>query len=73
MALAMAFTKECAYFSFIYILVYKAVFLDAVSGTLYIILQKIKLNQAQCPENVSTPLNNCSRGLKIKNNKTKRK
>lgn len=31
---------------FIYLLVYKLVFLDAVSGTLYIILQKIKLNWA---------------------------
>lgn len=41
---------------FIYLLVYKLVFLDAVSGTLYIILQKIKLNWAQCPENTSIPL-----------------
>lgn len=31
---------------FIYLIVYKLVFLDAVSGTLYIILQKIKLNWA---------------------------
>lgn len=40
----------------VYLLVYKLVFLDAVSETLYIILQKIKLNWAQCPENASIPL-----------------
>lgn len=34
----MAFAVEYAYFLFIYILVYKPVFLDAVSETLYIIL-----------------------------------
>jgi len=43
---------------FMYLLVYKLVFLDAVSGTLYIILQKIKLkiklNWVQRPENAST-------------------
>lgn len=37
MALAMAFTKECAssIYLFIYLLLYKLVFLGAVSGTLY--------------------------------------
>lgn len=48
---------------FIYLLVYKLVFLDAVSGTLYIILQKIKLNWAQCPENASIPFKEIAQGL----------
>lgn len=56
MALAMAFTKECAFFKKKCLLVYELVFLYAVSETLYIILQKINLNWAQCPENVCAPL-----------------
>lgn len=57
MALGMCLLHQgmCLFNLFIYFLVYELVFLD-VSGTLYIILQKIKLNWAQCPENVSTPL-----------------
>lgn len=47
MALGMCLLHQgmCLFNLFIYFLVYELVFLD-VSGTLYIILQKIKLNWA---------------------------